>query len=112
MEYFYVYIIKCCDGSYYTGHTDNIEKRIYEHKHKKYDNYTSSRLPIEVVYVQYFASRDAAFVAECRIKGWTRRKKEALILKNWNKLRKYAKKSFEILPLSFDTILLTQNHSG
>ncbi len=94
MEYFYVYIIKCCDSSYYTGHTDNIEKRIYEHKYKKYDSYTSSRLPIEVVYVQTFASRDAAFVAERRIKGWTRKKKEALIAKKWNNLRKYAKKKF------------------
>ena len=94
MEYFYVYIIKCCDGSYYTDHTDNIKKRIYEHKNQKYDNYTASWLPLKVVYVQTFSSRNDAFFAERRIKGWTRKKKEALILKKWNDLKKYAKKRF------------------
>ena len=94
MKYFYVYIIKCCDDSYYTNHTDNIEKRIYEHKNQRYDNYTAFRLPLEVVYVQTFPSRNDAFFAERRIKGWTRKKKEALILKKWNDLKKHAKKRF------------------
>ena len=49
MLLFYVYILKCDDNSYYIGHTDNIEKRISEHKFEKYSGYTSSRLPIKMV---------------------------------------------------------------
>lgn len=56
MSYFFVYIIKCYDNSYYTGHTDNIEQRISEHFNKK-STYTASRFPIEVVFVQQFNSR-------------------------------------------------------
>lgn len=79
-ELFCMYILKCNDGSYYTGHTDNIDNRIEEHKLGKIDSYTSKRLPINLVYIEYFQTRDEAFVAERKIKKWTRRKKEILIL--------------------------------
>jgi predicted GIY-YIG superfamily endonuclease len=52
---FYVYILKCNDGRYYTGHTDNLEKRIAEHQAGSYECYTSTRLPVKVIYVQTFA---------------------------------------------------------
>ena len=81
MNYFYVYILKCSDGSYYVGHTDNLEIRISEHNLKKYSGYTSSRLPVELMFHQEFYSRDEAFNAERKIKGWRRSKKEALIKK-------------------------------
>ena len=55
--YFFVYILKCADGSYYTGHTDNLEKRIGEHKSGMFDCYTLSRRPVEVVFVQHCSSR-------------------------------------------------------
>jgi putative endonuclease len=61
---FYVYILKCKDGSYYTGHTDNLK------------------------------TREEAFAAERKIKGWCRKKKEALIMCNWSQLSKLAKKKF------------------
>ena len=64
MQYFYVYILLCSDGSYYTGHTDNIETRIAEHRLGFYDGYTAARLPIQCVFTQIFESRDAAFNAE------------------------------------------------
>ena len=83
MKDFFVYILKCRDNSYYTGHTDDLEKRITEHNNKLIDGYTAARLPIRVVFVQAFASRDEAFAAERKIKGWSRRKKEALINKNY-----------------------------
>ena len=86
MNYFYVYILRCSDSSYYTGHTDNITARISAHRLKLCDNYTAKRLPVEVVFVQQFASRDLAFIAERRIKGWSRKKKEALINGNWEEL--------------------------
>jgi predicted GIY-YIG superfamily endonuclease len=86
MKDFFVYILKCNDGSYYTGHTDDLEKRIAEHHQKLIDGYTASRLPFKVVYIQSFATRDEAFNEERKIKGWSRKKKEALIKGDWNEL--------------------------
>jgi|GEM_PF-1613051 predicted GIY-YIG superfamily endonuclease len=76
---FYLYILKCNDGSYYTGHTDDLEKRMSEHQSKQYETYTAARLPVELVYSELFHTRDEAFCAEHKIKKWTRRKKEILI---------------------------------
>jgi len=80
---FYVYILKCRDGSFYIGHTDNLENRIYEHKIKKYSGYTSSRLPVQLVFVETFSTRDDAFRAERKLKKWTRKKKIKLIEEGW-----------------------------
>ena len=87
MNYFYVYILKCADGSYYTGHTDNLENRLIEHKQGLINGYTSQKLPVALVYHKIFGTRDDAFNAERQIKGWNRKKKEALINKNWNLLK-------------------------
>ncbi len=89
MAYFFVYMLKCSDNSYYLGHTDNLEKRISEHKSKVYSGYTSTRLPVKVVFMQTFTTRYEALVAERKIKGWTRKKKEALIKKDYKLLWKY-----------------------
>ena len=94
MNTFYVYILKCNDNSYYVGHTDNIESRIAAHQQKTIPCYTNSRLPISVMFIQDFGSRDEAFSAERQIKKWTRKKKEALIEQNWSKVSLYAKKIF------------------
>jgi putative endonuclease len=60
----------CSDKSYYTGHTDNIEKRISEHKQSIYPcSYTKTRLPVEVVFIQSFTTRNEAFIAERKIKN-------------------------------------------
>ncbi len=80
---FYVYILLCSDGSYYTGHTDNLDKRLYEHRMSKYDGYTSTRLPVDLVFQQAFNSRDEAMAAELKLKTWNRKKKEALIKDGW-----------------------------
>lgn len=93
MKPFYIYILKCSDQSYYTGHTDNIDVRIAQHNNKE-NSYTSLRLPVEVVFIQTFASRDEAFTAERKIKGWSRKKKEVLISKNWDLLKILSKKKF------------------
>jgi predicted GIY-YIG superfamily endonuclease len=82
---FFVYILKCNDNSYYVGHTDNIEQRLIEHA-EGMSNYTSTRLPVKIVYQETFQTRDEAFVMERRIKGWNRKKKEALIQKNFDLL--------------------------
>lgn len=94
MQDFYVYILQCSDGSYYVGHTDNMTKRFAEHMDKRFNGYTATRLPVELVFLQNFGSRDEAFFAEKRMQGWTRKKKEALIEKNWDELQRLAKKVF------------------
>ena len=88
---FYTYMLKCSDGSYYVGHTDNIEQRLSQHQFGKISGYTATRLPLEVVWVENFYSRDAAFRAERKIKGWSRKKKEALIRKDWQAISELSK---------------------
>lgn len=81
---FYVYILKCNDGSFYTGHTDNLEKRIAEHQAGTGQGYTATRLPVTLIFVEEFASRAEALEAERKIKTWNRRKKEVLAFEGWN----------------------------
>jgi len=57
---FWVYILRCSDGSYYTGHTDNLEKRIGMHKSGEISGYTTSRLPVKLVFSEDFPSREEA----------------------------------------------------
>jgi predicted GIY-YIG superfamily endonuclease len=94
MNTFFVYILKCCDGSYYVGHTDNIEKRMFEHKTGTFGGYTARKSPVKLVFAQSFNLREQAFISERKIKGWTRAKKEALIKENWNEISNLAKKKF------------------
>ena len=79
MKVYFVYIVKCSDGSYYTGVTSNLEKRIAEHNSGIIEGYTSDRLPVNLVYSNRFGNINDAIRAEKQIKGWTRAKKEALI---------------------------------
>ena len=75
----WLYILKCADGSYYTGSTNNLSLRLAEHHAGEGSVYTRSRLPVELVYAQEFPSEHEAFLRERQVKGWTRAKKEALI---------------------------------
>ena len=79
LQTFYVYILLCSDRSYYTGHTDDLETRLGEHASGKYDGYTKSRRPLQLEWSLDFATRIEALGAEQQIKGWTRKKKEALM---------------------------------
>jgi putative endonuclease len=87
---FWVYIFRCSDGSYYTGHTDNLEKRTAEHKAGEIPGYTSARRPVELVFQEVFQSREEALTAELQIKGWSRKKKEAMIRGDWDEVRRLA----------------------
>lgn len=89
---FWVYILRCVDNSYYTGHTDNLEKRIAEHQVGEVEGYTSTRLPVVLVFSEEFSSREEALVCERKIKGWSRKKKEALIRKDWSEVSRLARK--------------------
>ncbi|HEY49056.1 MAG TPA: GIY-YIG nuclease family protein [Dehalococcoidia bacterium] len=88
---FWIYILECADNSYYTGHTDDLEKRLYEHEKNIVKCYTSKRLPIRLVYAYEFETREDALERERQIKRWSRRKKQALIAEDWNSLIKYSK---------------------
>jgi len=89
---FYVYILKCSDNSYYTGHTDNLEQRLAQHQRRYFPTcYTATRLPVELVYTQMFPTREEALTSEQQIKGWSRKKKEAMMRGDWNEVSRLAK---------------------
>lgn len=87
---FYTYILRCNDGSYYAGHTDDLDLRIAQHQTAALGGYTAKRLPVRLVWSESFPTRDEAFAAERRIKGWSRAKKEALIAGDWELVSKLA----------------------
>ncbi len=87
----YVYILKCADGSYYTGSTNDLWKRLLEHQIGLGANYTRKRLPVELVYYEEFDRIDEAFYREQQIKKWSRKKKEALIRRDFRALQKLSK---------------------
>lgn len=91
MQPFFVYILECSDGSYYVGHTDDLQARIAEHEDGSVDGYTARRRPIKLVYSCELPSRDAAFARERQLKGWSRGKKEALIRGDWELLHRLAR---------------------
>ena len=66
--HFWVYLLRCSDGTYYAGHTDNLEKRLTEHQAGFGADYTMRRRPVELVWCEYLPSRDEAFAFERRIK--------------------------------------------
>ena len=75
----YTYILRCADGTYYTGWTNNLEKRLAAHNAGVASKYTRSRRPVELVYHECFETKEEAMSREWRIKQLTRTQKEALI---------------------------------
>ncbi len=90
---FYAYLLRCSDGSYYAGQTDDLEARIDAHQSGLIPGYTQKRTPVELAWSQEFPERDQAFRAERQIKGWSRAKKEALIRNDWEAVRLLAKRA-------------------
>ncbi|MEI8230487.1 MAG: GIY-YIG nuclease family protein [Candidatus Peregrinibacteria bacterium] len=87
MKDYYVYILLCADGSYYTGVTNDYERRVAEHQSgSDPKSYTHRRRPVKLVYVGIFGDINEAISWEKRVKGWTRRKKEALIRRDFEAL--------------------------
>ena len=77
----YVYILRCSDGTLYTGWTNDLQKRVKEHNRGKGAKYTRGRLPAELVYCEVFETRGEAMSREYRIKRLPREEKEKLIVK-------------------------------
>ena len=81
MKYYYVYILKCSDSSYYTGLTNNIERRFQEHQSGENNtSYTFNKRPVELVFCEEFLDVNQAISFEKQIKGWSRKKKRQLLM--------------------------------
>lgn len=81
-----MYVLKCANGMYYTGSTKNLELRLAQHQNGEGANFTKKHLPVELVYYEEFHRIDEAFYREKQVQGWSRKKKEALINGDYNKL--------------------------
>ncbi|WP_316832741.1 GIY-YIG nuclease family protein [Pedobacter aquatilis] len=91
MKYYHVYILKCSDDSYYTGVTNDIERRFKEHINGENKTcYTFNKRPLSLVFCDDFMDINQAIAFEKQIKGWSRKKKEAIIANNWEKLKELA----------------------
>ena len=89
--YGYMYILQCADGSFYTGSTKDLALRIEQHKNGEGANFTSSHLPVKLVYYEEFTRIDEAFKREKQIQKWSRAKKIALIKGDIENLKKLSK---------------------
>jgi putative endonuclease len=78
----YVYIVECSDGTFYTGWTNNLVKRIYMHSNGVGAKYTKGRGPVKLMHYEEFEEKKDAMRREYEIKKLTRKQKEILILKN------------------------------
>ena len=87
----YMYILECADGSFYTGSTWNLEKRLWQHQNGMGANHTKKRLPVKLVYCETYNRVEDAFRREKEIQGWSRRKKQALIDGNIADLIEFSK---------------------
>jgi len=87
---FYAYILRCADGSFYTGHTDHLENRIADHHYGRFGGYTASRRPVRLMWSEDFPTRYEALTVERQIKGWSRSKKQALVDGDWALLSQLA----------------------
>ena len=82
----FVYILKCSDDSFYTGVTNDVERRLYEHNTSTVRSYTINRKPLELVWASHAMDMQDAIVLEKQIKGWRREKKIALINERYEQL--------------------------
>ena len=92
-----VYILKCSDGSYYTGVTGNLEKRLKQHEEGAFPYcYTFDKRPIQLKFYREFDDNMKAISFEKQVKGWSRAKKEALINGDIAKLKELSKSKKQI----------------
>ncbi len=90
-----MYILQCNDDSYYVGFTNNLDTRLKQHNAGHYPNaHTVNRRPVKLVWHSFFNDAEQALQVEKQLKGWSRKKKEALINEQWELLPKLAKKHF------------------
>lgn len=76
---YFLYILKCCDSSLYTGITNNLEKRLETHRAGKGSKYVKAHLPVEIIYTEKFETKSEAMKREIEIKKWRREKKISVL---------------------------------
>lgn len=92
MKRYYLYILKCSDGSYYTGMTNDINRRLNEHNYGlNKESYTFTLRPLKLVFCTEFNDVTQAILFEKQVKGWSRKKKEAIINDKWEDLKNLSK---------------------
>ena len=89
-----MYVVECCDKTWYTGYTTDIVRRIKTHNAKKGAKYTRVRVPVKLIYFEEFMTKSEATRAESSFKKLTRRKKEEYILLNFDTDKKQKIKDF------------------
>ena len=95
MKSYFVYILKCSDGSYYTGITNDLDRRVAEHNEGNDTNaFVYKRRPVKLVWYTSYGDVRNAIALEKKLKGWNKRKKEALIRGDFNALPNLSKKKF------------------
>ena len=95
MKRYYVYILQCIDDTYYTGVTNDLETCFLYHQNGQNPNsYTCNKRPVEIVFYTEFNDINQAIAFEKQLKGWSRKKKEAVINDEWEKLPNLAKRKF------------------
>ncbi len=75
----YTYILECKDGTYYTGWTNNLDKRLKDHNDGKGAKYTKARIPVALIYYEEFQTKEEAMSREYAIKRMTRSEKSKLV---------------------------------
>ena len=100
---FWCYILRCADGRYCTGHTDNLERRTAEHDSGDHCEFTHKRRPVSLVWSEYFSTRLEALEAERQVGGWSRAKKAALIRGDWQGVSLFARPPGERFSTSLET---------
>ena len=88
---FWAYMLHCRGGTFYVGHTDDLERRVGQHQSGRVAGFTADRLPVVLAWSAQFETRDEAKRAEKQLKGWSREKKLALIRGDWPRISALAK---------------------
>jgi putative endonuclease len=91
----YLYILECADGNYYTGSTNDLERRLKEHQSGNGANFTKARLPVKLEYYEEYERIDEAFYREKQVQGWSHKKKKSLIEGKPELLPQLARKVFK-----------------
>ena len=93
---YHVYILECSDGLYYTGVTNDIERRLKEHEDGNNPTcFTFNRRPVKIRYCENFNDINRAIAREKQLKGWSRKKKEALMNQDIEELKRLSKSSLQ-----------------
>lgn len=89
-----MYMLLCRDGSYYVSSAtgEDLTPRIAQHQSGTYPGYTQTRLPVKLVWSEYFLQITDAIATERKVKGWSRAKKEALVNNDWNSIVSLSKR--------------------